>query len=82
VGISCEEDLPMDHRIMGNLLYLNEKANMLCWKDYHMERIARSSTNTAPTVLEANPSLLARCCWYWLDHGIRGIRPAGHHPHL
>ena len=30
VGISCEEDLPMDHRIMGNLLYLNEKANIMC----------------------------------------------------
>jgi phenylacetate-coenzyme A ligase PaaK-like adenylate-forming protein len=75
VGISCEEDLPMDHRIMDNLLYLNEKANILCWKDYHMERIAQELNTYRPTVLEANPSLLARCCWYWLDHGISVYAP-------
>jgi hypothetical protein len=82
VGISCEEDLPMDHRIMGNLLYLNEKANIICWKDYHMERIAAELNEYRPTVLEANPSLLARCCWYWLDHGIQVYSPDGHHIHL
>jgi phenylacetate-coenzyme A ligase PaaK-like adenylate-forming protein len=75
VGISCEEDLPMDHRIMGNLLYLNEKANIICWKDYHIERIAREINEYRPTVLEANPSLLARCCWYWLDNGIEVYSP-------
>jgi hypothetical protein len=74
VGISCEEDLPMDHRIMGNLLYLNEKSNIICWKDYHMERIAGEINEYRPAVLEANPSLLARCCWYWLDHGIEVFR--------
>jgi hypothetical protein len=26
-------------------------------------------------VLEANPSLLARCCWYWLDHGTEVYSP-------
>lgn len=75
VGISCEEDLPMDHRIMGNLLYLNEKANIICWKGYNMERIAAELSEYRPTVLEANPSLLARCCWYWLDHGIQVYSP-------
>ena len=75
VGISCEEDLTMDHRIMGNLLYLNEKANIICWNDYHMERIAAELGEYRPTVLEANPSLLARCCWYWLDHGIPVYSP-------
>ncbi|MEA5051730.1 MAG: hypothetical protein VB021_09715 [Oscillospiraceae bacterium] len=75
VGISCEEDLPMGHRIMGNLLYLNEKANILCWKDAHIERIARELAEYRPTVLEANPSLLARCCWYWLDHGTEVYTP-------
>jgi phenylacetate-coenzyme A ligase PaaK-like adenylate-forming protein len=75
VGISCEEDLPTDHRVMGNLLYLNEKANIMCWKDFHMERIARELNEYRPTVLEANPSLLARCCWYWLDHGINVYSP-------
>jgi phenylacetate-coenzyme A ligase PaaK-like adenylate-forming protein len=75
VGISCEEDLPMDHRIMGNLLYLNEKANIICWKESHMERIANEINAYRPEVLEANPSLLARCCWYWLDHGIEVYSP-------
>lgn len=70
VGVSCEEDLPMDHRTMGNLLYLNEKADIICWNENHLERIAREIDEYRPTVLEANPSLLARCCWYWLDHGI------------
>ncbi len=75
VGISCEEDLPMDHRIMGSLLYLNEKADIICWKEYHLERIAREINAYRPAVLEANPSLLARCCWYWLDHGIQVYSP-------
>lgn len=75
VGISCEEDLPMDHRVMGNLLYLNEKANIICWKEYHIERIAREINEYRPVVLEVNPSLLARCCWYWLDHGIEVYSP-------
>lgn len=75
VGISCEEDLPTDHRIMGNLLYLNEKANILCWRDFHMERIAEELNEYRPAVLEANPSLLARCCWYWIDRGIEVYSP-------
>ncbi len=75
VGIGCEEDLPMDHRILGNLLYLNEKANILCWREYHLERIAAEINEYRPTVLEANPSLLARCCWYWLDHDIPVYSP-------
>lgn len=75
VGISCEEDLPMDHRIMGNLLYLNEKANLICWRSHHLERIAAELNTYQPDVLEANPSLLARACWYWLDHGIEVRSP-------
>jgi phenylacetate-coenzyme A ligase PaaK-like adenylate-forming protein len=75
VGISCEEDLPMDHRIMGNLLYLNEKANIICWKESHLRRMAAEINEYRPTVLEANPSLLSRCCWYWLDHGIEVSSP-------
>jgi len=75
VGISCEEDLPMSHRIMGNLLYLNEKANIICWMPRHLERIAAELNEYRPSVLEANPSLLARCCWYWLDHDIPVCSP-------
>jgi phenylacetate-coenzyme A ligase PaaK-like adenylate-forming protein len=75
VGISCEEDLPMDHRIMGNLLYLNEKANIMCWKAFHLERMAEELNTYRPTVLEANPSLLARACRYWIRHGIHVYSP-------
>ena len=75
VGISCEENLPMDHRIMGNLLYLNEKANIICWNDYHLERMARELNEYRPAVLEANPSLLARACRYWISKDIHVFSP-------
>ncbi len=69
VGISCEEDLPMDHRIMGNLLYLNEKQNIICWKRSHFDRMAKELDEYRPTVLEANPSLLAKLAFWSLDTG-------------
>ncbi len=75
VGISCEEDLPFDHRIMGNLLYLNEKANIICWKRFHYERMAREINDYRPTVLEANPSLLGRFCFWALDNGVQVYSP-------
>ena len=75
VGISCEEDLPFDHRIMGNLLYLNEKANIICWKEAHFKRMVEELNSYRPTVLEANPSLLAKLCYYVLDHGLEIVSP-------
>ena len=75
VGISCEEDLPMDHRIMGNLLYLNEKANIICWKKAHFVRMAQELNSYRPTVLEANPSLLAKLCYWALDQGVEIASP-------
>ena len=67
IGISCEEDLPMDHRIIGQTLYLNEKTNMLQWQPRHCERMARELSEFRPDVLEANPSLLARLAFWAMD---------------
>lgn len=75
VGISCEEDLPMDHRIMGNLLYLNEKQNIICWKKSHFQRMADELDLWRPAVLEANPSLLAKLAFWALDNGRELYRP-------
>jgi hypothetical protein len=60
---------------MGNLLYLNEKANIICWKRFHYERIAREINDYRPTVLEANPSLLGRFCFWALDNGVQVYSP-------
>ena len=68
VGIHCEEDLPMDHRIMGNLLYLNEKINIISWKGFHLRRMAEEINSYKPEVLEANPSLLAILCFWAIDN--------------
>ena len=69
IGIHCEEDLPMDHRIMGRILYLNEKINVISWQPRHMERMARELDLFQPVILEANPSLLARLAYWALDNG-------------
>ena len=76
VGIHCEEDLPMSHRTMGNLLYLNEKINILCWKEFHLKRMADELNSYRPTVLEANPFLLARLCYWAIDNGVSLYSPS------
>lgn len=76
IGIHCEEDLPMSHRILGDTLYLNEKINVISWQPRHMERMARELAEFQPVVLEANPSLLARLAWWALDSGKALYSPA------
>ena len=76
IGIHCEEDLPMDHRIMGRILYLNEKINVISWQPRHFERMARELETFKPAVLEANPSLLARLAFWALDSGRELYSPA------
>ncbi len=76
IGIHCEEDLPMDHRILGNTLYLNEKINVIAWQPRHLERMARELALFQPVILEANPSLLARLAWWAMDHGQKLFSPA------
>ncbi len=76
IGIHCEEDLPMGHRILGHHLYLNEKINVLSWQPRHLERMARELKTYQPAILEANPSLLARLAWWALDNGKELFSPA------
>ena len=76
VGISCEEDLPMNYRTAGNTLYLNEKINLIQWQDRHYARMAEELGNYKPVILEANPSLLARLCYWALDNGREIYSPA------
>ena len=76
VGISCEEDLPMEYRTMGNKLYLNEKINLVQWQPRHFIRMARELGNFKPVILEANPSLLARLAFWAMDEGVEMYSPA------
>ena len=76
VGISCEEDLPMESRILGGKLYLNEKINLIQWQPRHFERMARELRSFQPVILEANPSLLARLAYWAIDGGVELYSPA------
>lgn len=76
IGIHCEEDLPMEHRILGNHLFLNEKINVISWQPRHLERMAHELGVYRPAVLEANPSLLARLAWWAQDNGKELYSPA------
>lgn len=76
IGIHCEEDLPMGHRILGRHLYLNEKINIISWQHRHLERMAQELKIFKPAILEANPSLLARLAWWALDNGEELFSPA------
>jgi len=69
VGINCEEDLPMTHRLLGETLYLNEKTSVLQWQPRHLKRMADELNAYRPVILEANPSLLARLAYWALDNG-------------
>jgi len=69
VGISCEEDLPMEYRTVGSTLYLNEKIGLIQWQDRHYARMAEELKSFEPVILEANPSLLARLAYWAMDNG-------------
>ena len=76
VGISCEEDLPMEYRTVGNTLYLNEKISLIQWQDRHYVRMAEELKSFKPVILEANPSLLARLSYWAMDNGKEMYSPA------
>ena len=75
VGISCEEDLPMEHRIAGRKLYLNEKISLIQWQDRHYRRMAQELKSYKPVILESNPSLLARLAFWAIDNGVEMYSP-------
>lgn len=75
VGISCEEDLPTESRIVGDKLYLNEKISIIQWQPRHYERMIRELESFKPAIIEANPSLLARLAFWTSDRGIKPYSP-------
>jgi phenylacetate-coenzyme A ligase PaaK-like adenylate-forming protein len=75
VGINCEEDLPMTHRLIGHTLYLNEKTSVLQWQPRHMKRMIGELNAYRPVILEANPSLLARLAYWAIDNGAAVYSP-------
>ena len=76
IGIHSEEDLPMENRILGRTLFLNEKLSLISWQIRHFERMARELKIFQPVILEANPSLLARLAFWAWDEGIELFSPA------
>ena len=61
---SDEEDLPFEKRRLARFLYLNEKTDPSRWSAAIMDRMIQELDIFKPTVLEANPSLLAKLCRY------------------
>ncbi len=65
VGITSDEvDLTMEKRRLARFLYLNEKTDPLSWSPDLMDRMIEELSIFQPSVLEANPSYLARLCRY------------------
>ncbi len=75
VGFRSDTDLSMRERTLGRFLFLNEKVGAPEWTDRHYERMLDELEKYQPIVLEANPSLLARLCWWALEKGLRAYQP-------
>jgi phenylacetate-CoA ligase len=76
VGFLSPSDLPMKSRLLnGRLLFLNEKATALEWTDFHYARMASELSEFKPQILEVNPAMLARLCWWAHDHHISLYSP-------
>ena len=76
VGIVSDDiDLPMEKRLVSRFLYLNEKTNPLTWSRALYERMIHELNVFRPTILEANPSYLARLCRFINTHEIAVFCP-------
>jgi len=62
--ISDDVDLPFEKRRLSRFLYLNEKTDPTTWTPELMDRMIHELDIFKPSILEANPSLLARLCRY------------------
>lgn len=67
--------LPMNKRIIGRFLYLNEKANPGLWDDKLIKRIIAELDLFQPAVLEANPSYLAKVARFAYRHNLPVFQP-------
>ncbi len=75
VGFLSDEDLPVEQRMFGHTLYLNEKASPDLWQKYHFKRIADEMNSYRPVILEANPSYLARFVFWAMDNDVEVFSP-------
>jgi phenylacetate-CoA ligase len=76
VGIMSDNvDLPMEKRRLARYLYLNEKTDPLSWSAGIMDRMVAEINSYQPSVLEANPSMLARLCRYVFRSGKQVYQP-------
>jgi phenylacetate-CoA ligase len=73
--ISDETELPMEKRRLARFLYLNEKTDPLSWSDEYMDRMIKELAIFQPTVLEANPTLLAKLSRYITTHNKPVFQP-------
>jgi phenylacetate-coenzyme A ligase PaaK-like adenylate-forming protein len=76
VGIKSDEiDLPFEKRRLDRFLYLNEKTDPLAWTPALMDRMIAEINDFQPSVLEANPSYLARLCRYISKNKVKVFQP-------
>jgi phenylacetate-coenzyme A ligase PaaK-like adenylate-forming protein len=76
IGFLSKDDLPVEARILNErFLFLNEKATALEWTDTHYRRMVSELNEFQPAILEANPSLLARLCWWAFDNNVAIAQP-------
>jgi phenylacetate-CoA ligase len=75
-GILSENSLlTLEQRSLGRFLYLNEKINPALWDGKLIERIIRELEIFQPTILEANPSYLAKVARYAHRHDLQVFQP-------
>jgi phenylacetate-coenzyme A ligase PaaK-like adenylate-forming protein len=76
VGIKSDSiDLTMQQRSFSRFLYLNEKTDFSYWNRAYLERMIEELSLYQPSVLEANPSYLARLCRYAISTGKAIFQP-------
>ena len=69
-GVLCENGtLPMERRMLGRFLYLNEVIDPGDWNETHLDRMIAELNLFQPVVLEANPSLLGKLASHIIDNG-------------
>ena len=66
-GLASQEDLPLEGRLLGGVLHLNEKPSTAQWTPRLLRRMARELNDFRPAVLEADPAFLARLAWWAAD---------------
>lgn len=73
--LSINSLLTMEERTLGRFLYLNEKMNPALWDGKIIDRIIRELEIFQPTILEANPSYLAKVARYAYRHDLQVFQP-------